>query len=209
MRRSDGLTQKKLLRAIFEYARDHCQNGDTAETWSEFVSNVLDLKSHIQVPVKIYRGLEIELTPEEQERITDQMDFSYNAHEDTHCPADLAQALVSKVNFGSLGTSWTWDRSCATVGGTLSYGDRYSHIILEATAYSQHVDLLVTYWQNLTTYQEEKEVRLFPNVPIKVTEMTPWNCGIVFPVRGNTGSEAETDPRHKVVEELVRLGYLR
>lgn len=208
MRRSDGLTQKKLLRAIYEYGQDHIQNSDISDTWSGFMRDVAELKSHInKSPLKAYRGIELELSDEELEKYADTDYHSgFNAHEDDHCPSDLAQMYADKIDFSRVGTSWTWNRHCAVVGGKLDYNGNYAHVILEAEVLSPQIDLLVTMWQNLTVYQEECEVRLFANSPIRVTGMTPYGSNLAFPVRANTGPES-WDTRDKVMGEL--FGYLR
>lgn len=203
VRRSDGLKQRDVMRAIYRYAKDEVQNGDIAETWADFLDNVRELKSNLQFPLKVYRGLYLELEGEEYERVQDAMDYDWDAHEAdrVHCPDDLAKLLVGKMNWKAVGTSWTWDRRCAVLGGALD-NDNMTNVILEANVVSRHVDLLVTIFQNLTVYQEEKEVRLFANMPIQITGITPSNHFLKLPIRANTGSES-WDQRSSVFRDIL------
>ncbi len=199
---SDGLTQSNLFKAIYLHIRAEI---DSSITWPELRSEIARVKSHLKFPLVVYRGLSIEL-PEHEEDYRHDVDGFWDAQDELgHCSQNLAVALTSKIDFTRLGTSWTWDRSCAVEGGKLQnagYGS--ADIILEATVTSKQCDILVTLWQNLTIFQEEMEVRLLPHVPITVTGITPGNHMIKLPKRGNTGPES-WDQRNKILQDLKSI----
>ncbi len=188
----DNFTQSLLLKGIYAYVKKEI---DPELTWAELKDKVRELKSHLRYPITIYRALHFPNLGE--------MDEWYDAHHSSDCSDELATQISKAVNFKEVGTSWTWDRACAVEGGSLSGSLADTHAVLEAKVSSKNVDLLVTLWMNLTSYEEEKEVRLFPNSSIMLTGMTPSNVPLKFPLRANTGPES-WDKRDTIFQELSR-----
>lgn len=67
-----------------------------------------------------------------------------------------------------LGIFWSWDEGAAEAHwGTFSKG--YRNILLITKVREKHVDWIDTFTVNIhPSYEEEKEIRLFKNTPIKI-----------------------------------------
>lgn len=67
-----------------------------------------------------------------------------------------------------LGIFWSWDEGAAEAHwGTFSKG--YRNILLITKVREKHVDWIDTFMVNIhPSYEEEKEIRLFKNTPIKI-----------------------------------------
>ena len=154
MRRSDAITKKKLFQAIRHFMREN----DDEFTHSDLRAAYDEIKPHLNFPQKVYRALYFD---------------DFDEYDDDFARLSMEQKvahLMGKINWKSLGTSWTWDEECAQAGGVLDNAhDR--HVVISATVPAQSVDLIVTLWMNLTDYAEEKEIRLFPNVTVKVDDV--------------------------------------
>lgn len=179
----------KLLNAIFRYNRDNVDHRED-QTKAEFLDEYRDLIARLRFPLTIYRGFAF-----------DGID-GFDAREDTlDNPAELEPhereeqeallAACARLDFKRIGTSWTWDRDAAVEGGALERSNGRCHCFVAAQVESRHVDWTITLWQNLTVYEEEQEVRLLPNIPIKIVEVNPplWR----LPMRANTGPESWDD----------------
>ena len=185
-------TRKSVLDAIFLHIK---QQVDSTMTRAEFNGTYREFISHLSFPLKIYRALSFE-----------EVDY-YNAHSDAlddHEEAEAVRAGIAKIDFTKIGVCWTFDRSAAFSGGALgggAFNHDGAHVILEATISMKQCDLLTTLYHNLTVYQEEKEVRLWGNMPLTITGMTP-NPGVDLPIKANTGPEGYYD-RQSVISDLV------
>jgi hypothetical protein len=96
----------------------------------------------------------------------------------------------SEIDWKRVGCSWTWDRDAAVVGGVLG-NDDVARTILQATVTKAQTDIPATMWQFLTVYEEEKEVRLRPHMPIVITVIYHLEAGDKeeppLPFEANTG----------------------
>ncbi len=174
----DGFTQSRLFQAIYQHRREHV-SGDEDLTWAQLREEVRELKSHLRFPLTIYRGIFIDIDTEDM------------------------SLIAAGIDFNRVGTSWTWNPRAAVVGGMLGGGSgdyEEPNIVLEAKIQSRQCDLLVTMYQNLTVFQEEQEVRLFANIPITVTGVSPMGHGLRLPIRANTGPAA--DSRIGVLQDM-------
>lgn len=196
-RSTEGLfnSRKELLDAIFKHCREQI---DSDMRKYEFMAQYQELMSELKFPLKIYRGMSAKHNGE---------NIDFDAHHDElegHWEQDAVSRWIREIDFKRVGCYWTWDRDCAVYGGTLeqiAMGE--ANVIIEATVQARQVDLPMTIYQNLTVYQEEKEVRLLANTPITITGIYP-NPGIRTPIRANTGPES-WDNRSSSLDDLRRV----
>lgn len=186
MRRTDGITKDTLLQAIHHYIIEEINDEYSKQ---ELMQAYTALRSNLTFPKKVYRALYFD---------------QFDEYGEEPLKEKIA-TIKNLINWQSLGTSWTWDKDCAVAGGALdNAADR--HVVLSATVPAKSVDLVVSLWMNLTTYEEEKEVRLFPNTPIVVDELFLEIEGGVkitedIPTRTNTGAES-WDKRDGRVDDI-------
>lgn len=187
----DALNRHDLLGAIYAYGRDQISY---YETRSEFDVSYAELMSHLRFPIRIYRALSFDSSI-----FFDAHTDDLSGHEDE---ADLRSAY-NKIDWDNIGTHWTFDHAAAFAGGALgggAFNHDGAHIILEAEIALKQCDLLSTLFQNLTVFQEEKEVRLWPEQQIEIISLTP-NPGFKFPIKASTGKETE-DNRSSILYTL-------
>ncbi|MAM83205.1 MAG: hypothetical protein CL472_00805 [Acidobacteria bacterium] len=188
-RKRDGLTVSQLLRAVRRYVREEI---DSELTEEEFLSSYADLKSNLGSPITIYRALAFG----NLETWND--DFTSLSVEDQQA------LLYNRINWSQIGTSWTWDKECAQVGGSLDAVTE-RQVIIEASVYDPSIDMLMTLWQNLTSFEEEREIRLFPGEDIRITSITfehDQSISGILPEHANTGPESEIDLRSETLLEI-------
>ena len=206
----DGFTQSRLFQAIYRHRREQV-TGDEGLTWNELRNQVRDLKSHLKFPLVVYRGLRVHLNHDQEEALLDQdqdINLNWDAHSSEICDPALTRALVAEIDFSALGTSWTWSYEHAVTGGAIGGMSEYdgeTNIVLSATIQSNQCDLLVTYYQNLSVYEEEKEIRLYSNIPLTIRAIHPSNSGVRLPLRGNSGSEGMDDRQSVLLDMLNAL----
>jgi hypothetical protein len=94
--------------------------------------------------------------------------------------------LPRLINWKELGTSWTNEREAAVFNGALAGGNPNT-VLLQTVVRPNQINWVATIWQRCTVYQEEEEIRLWPNIPLLVTATIPMIKGM--PKRGNTGHE--------------------
>ena len=190
-------TTPNLLKAIHAHI---VQQIDSEMTMDEVAASYHELMSQLQFPLKIYRALSLS------------EDHWFDAHEDEldgHKDRDDIERLAKDIDFNQIGVCWTFDRAAAFSGGALGGGAGNhdgAHIILEATITEKQCDMTVTLYQNLTVFQEEKEVRLWADMPLLITGMTP--SLLPLPIRVNTGPAGHYS-RESVLRDLIQAsrGY--
>jgi len=183
------VSRAQLLTRIFQYGRQHVDYRSD-QTRAEFAEEYRELAAKLRFPMTVYRGLSLEnidwdagiYTPED--------------HPDEY--AALQNAAQTQIDWSRIGTSWTWNRESAVAGGKL--GQQETHVVIQAQVSFAQVDMLCTLFQNLTVFEEEEEIRLYPNKPIKITGITP-SIPLRFPIRANTGPEM-WDTRASTLREL-------
>lgn len=194
-------SRREFLTVLLNYIRDQI---DSEMTREEFMDSYREVMSNLKFPLTIYRALHwTEVESDFNAREDDWQ--TYFDPEDDYKLAGKAQleAAIKSVDFNKIGLSWTWDRDCATEGGVLGGGgfdSKGAHVILTAVVKASQVDLLSTIFQNLTVFQEEKEVRLWPNMALKIVNIEP-NVGIKLPIRSNTGA-TQHDGRDDIIDTL-------
>jgi hypothetical protein len=186
-------SRREFLTKVFRYTKAEIDSYLTRES---FMASYRELMSHLVFPLTVYRGMSFG------------DDIWFDAHHDNwdeQEPEGRAgvEAAIRKIDYSRIGTSWTWDRRCAVEGGKLAGGDASAHVIVEAVVTARQVDQALTIFQNLTLYEEEKEVRLLANTPIKIIGITPNVGGIHFPLKANTGPES-WDDRNSSLNDLDR-----
>lgn len=178
------LSAPSLYQALFQHIK---QQIDPEITKSEVMNAVKEVKSNLKSGMLIYRALGWD----------ELADLSGD---------ELHKAIEDKLDINSLGLYWTWDRGCALVGGVIGGGafdGREGQIVLTARINLKQIDLLSTLYQNVTVFQEEKEVRLYPNTPIKIIDMNIELPNLKTPLIGNTGNDGSND-RQAIIDDLLR-----
>ena len=178
---NEGLTIKEILNATWSHYRQHVQNGDY-KAKAEFIDAYREVKAELVFPRLVYRGLA-------DRNIGFDARYDDLSHLDStdEYEAEKLNGLTrfaQSLDFSRIGTCWTWDRDCAAAGGMLDECE--PNIILAAQIKYADVDMATTLWQNLTVYQEEKEIRLLPNRKIKIVGARPALI-TKFPIAANTG----------------------
>lgn len=178
---TEEISRSDLLTRIYRYNKQHVDHRED-DTRASFADEYRGVMQNLAFPLTIYRGL------------------GFDDHEEYDEFGEPNHAgLLDRIDFSRVGTSWTWNPSSAVVGGTLG-GMNDTHVVLTAVVTKPQVDMIVTLFQNLTVYEEEEEVRLYPNTPIRITDVSP-NTGIRLPIKANTGPES-WDTRGGVFREL-------
>lgn len=171
------------------YVRDEI---DSELTEEEFLNSYADLKNNLGSPITIYRALAFG-------------NLETWGDEFTSLSIEDQQALLyNRINWSQIGTSWTWDKECAQVGGSLDAVTE-RQVIIEARVYDPSIDMLMTLWQNLTSFEEEREIRLFPGEDIRITSITfehDQSISAILPENANTGPESEIDLRSETLLEI-------
>lgn len=192
----------KLLAAIHLYNKKNIDHR-ADQTKTEFMNEYRDLMSVLKFPLTVYRGFAAEITT----ATFDARESDFNEwradREDLGRDDDVDELLefYKTLNLRAVGTSWTWDKDAAVCGGVLQGADE-CHLLMVAQVESRHVDWTCTLWQNLTVYEEEKEVRLLPNTPIKIVGLNPALRPV--PCRGNTGPES-WDERANTLQDIQKM----
>lgn len=188
-RRDDGITVKRLLQAIRCYVREEL---DPELTEEEFQDSYAALKNHLGSPIAVYRALAFGNLETWDDEFT------------SLSVEDQQTLLYNRINWSQIGTSWTWDKECAQVGGSLDAVTE-RQVIIEASVYDPSIDMLMTLWQNLTSFEEEREIRLFPGEDIRITSITfehDQSISGILPEHANTGPESEIDLRSETLLEI-------
>ena len=108
-----NLSAPTLYRALFQHIK---QQIDPDITKQEVMDSIKEVKRHLKSGMLIYRA------------------FGWGEFEDLS-GEELSKAIEDKLDIGSLGLYWTWDRECALVGGVIgggSFDGREGQIILTA-----------------------------------------------------------------------------
>ena len=188
-RKNDGLTVSQLLRAVRCYVREEL---DPEMTEEEFRDSYTDLKNNLGSPIAVYRALAFGNLDTWDDAFTD-------------LPIEEQHALLyNRIDWSQIGTSWTWDKECAQIGGSLD-AITERQIIIEANVYEPSIDMLMTLWQNLTSFEEEREIRLFPGEDIRITSITfehDQSVSCILPEHANTGPESKIDLRSETLLEI-------
>ena len=188
-RKNDGLTVSQLLRAVRCYVREEL---DPEMTEEEFRDSYTDLKNNLGSPIAVYRALAFANLDTWDDAFTD-------------LPIEEQHALLyNRIDWSQIGTSWTWDKECAQIGGSLD-AITERQIIIEANVYEPSIDMLMTLWQNLTSFEEEREIRLFPGEDIRITSITfehDQSVSCILPEHANTGPESKIDLRSETLLEI-------
>jgi hypothetical protein len=178
---NEGLTIKEILNVTWAHYRKYVQTDDY-ETKAEFLAAYREVKAELVFPRLVYRGL-----------ANRNIGFDARYDDISHLdPTDEYEAeklngltrFAQSLDFSRIGTCWTWDQDCAAAGGMLDECE--PSIILVAKIKYADVDFATTLWQNLTVYQEEKEIRLLPNRRIQIIGATPALLP-KLPISANTG----------------------
>lgn len=174
-----------LAKAIWRHTKANPDYYDVL-SWGEFSYYYKDLMRVLQKPtIEVYRGMSWE---------EDHHDYYYDAREEEfeyflerhpeHAQAILAQ--VSGIDFANIGTAWTSDWDKAVSGGADDHFGN-SHCILSATVNIRQIDIPRTMYHNLARHPEESEIRLLPNIPVTITEISALPTDMVIPIQANTG----------------------
>lgn len=190
----------KLLAAIFRYNRDNVDYRED-QSKAEFLDEYRDLMARLRFPLTVYRGFTFDGFDSFFDARTDALADSNELEPHARDEQEALRAACSRLDFARIGTSWTWNRDAAVEGGALERMDGRCHCLVQARIESRQVDWTITLWQNLTVFEEEQEVRLLPNVPIRIVGANPplWR----FPLRANTGPES-WDNRNSTLAEINR-----
>lgn len=173
-----GLSRADFLTAIYRYNREQRQNGED-NSKQALLAAYRDLMTQIRFPLTVYRGLSWNDEPNFDARI--EMDL-------TGSPDTALLDNLRQIDWSAIGTSWTWDKQAAVYGGALDTVQT-CECLLTAVVTAQQVDIETTILQNLTVYQEEKEVRLHQHMPISIISVNPRFEGLILPIKANTGRE--------------------
>lgn len=180
---NEGHTIKDILTATWKHYREHVQTGEY-ETKAEFLAAYREVKAELVFPRLVYRGLASSDTSVGFDARRD--DIANLDPEDVYDAEKLSSltTFIQSIDMSRVGTCWTWDPDCAAVGGMLDENE--PHVLLCAKINYADVDIATTLWQNLTVYQEEKEIRLKPNRNIRIVGVNPALLRV--PIRANTGA---------------------
>lgn len=171
-----------MVKALWRHQR--AQEDDLS--WSEVSLRYAYLKPFLKFPQTVFRGLAWEGIGFDA-REDDWFEFS--EHHDGEA-RDL-MGRIRNLDLSRAGTCWTFDWDAAVAGGKLLDigGPGACNCILSANVSIDQVNIPRTLYQNLTSYTEEFEIRLLPNISLEIVEITPQTQTFKFPLMASTGGD--------------------
>ena len=171
-----------MVKALWRFQRT--QEEDLS--WGEVATRYAYLKPALKFPQTIFRGLAWDGIGFDAR---DDDWFEFSEHHDGEA-RDL-MGHIRNLDLSRSGTCWTFERDKAVAGGMLLDvgGPGTCNCILAANVSIDQVNIPRTLYQNLTSYTEECEIRLLPNISIEIVDIDPETQTFNYPIMANTGAD--------------------